>query len=634
MLQKMRDQTESTTFKVLVGIIVFVLAVFGFGAFNLFVGGVPEVASVNGEAITQDQLAREVERERRQLAARMGEQFDPALVDPVRLQGAVLDRLIARELMRQAADDLGVSVSRAQVDALVVRNPAFERDGRFDQDVYRQAVRSMGYTPQGFLDDTSELMALDQLQSGISSTAFLTRRELGVQASLLGQRRDLAYLPFDVDRFRTQVAVEDDQVQLRYEENLADYQTEESVDVGYVTLGLDDLVHDPSVEVSAADVQAAYEADRKAAPPSEERKSQHILLTTGDQRSDADAIAALEQIKARIEAGESFADVAGEVSEDPGSSSQGGELGFAGRGVFEPAFEHALFALQEPGDLSEPVRTDFGYHLIRLEEIRRHAYPEFDTVKDDIELRLRREQARTLFTDKLRELDSLAFEHPEGLQPIADALGLTLQNAEGITREQGPPPFDAAQARDAVFSDDVLDKGYNSAAVEFADDRAMVTRVAERHEPQPIPFEDVADDIRYAMETDQAQALADEAKAKALERLRAGDSAAEVADAFDSNWQTFAAVRRSATEVPRAVVQAAFDLPRPGSSGKSIGEATLPSGGRAVVTITSVQDGAVDTLSDNDLDGMRRFLADRVSREEFTAFYETLRDEATIHRPE
>jgi len=217
MLQKMRDQTQSFAFKVLVGLIVFVLAVFGFGAFNLFVTGDPEVASVNGEGITQNELATATERERRRLANRMGEEFDPGMIDPVRLQGAVLEQLIARKLLAQAADDLGVAVSRERVDQVVVSNAAFQAGGEFQSDMYRQAVRAMGYTPQGFLDDTAELMALEQLQTTISDSAFLTRRELNLHAALLGQRRDVAYLPFEVDRFRDQVSVSDEEVRLRYE---------------------------------------------------------------------------------------------------------------------------------------------------------------------------------------------------------------------------------------------------------------------------------------------------------------------------------------------------------------------------------------------------------------------------------
>lgn len=632
MLQKMRDQTQSLAFKVLVGLIVFVLAVFGFGAFNLFVTGDPEVASVNGEGITQNELATATERERRRLASRMGEEFDPSMIDPVRLQGAVLEQLIARELLAQAADELGVAVSRERVDQVVVSNPAFQAGGEFQGDMYRQAVQAMGYTPQGFLDDTAELMALEQLQTTVADSAFLTQRELNLHAALLGQRRDVAYLPFDVDRFRSQVSVTDEEVRLRYEENQRQYVTDERVDAAYVTLSLDDLVDDPSIDVSEAEVRSAYETDRAAAPPEQERRSRHILLETGEARSAEEAQAQLEAIRDRIESGESFADIAAEVSEDPGSATQGGDLGFAGRGIFDPAFEEALFALEAPGDVSEPVQTEFGYHLIQLEEVRDNAYPDFASVRQNIEQRLRREQAELVYAERLRELDNLAFEHPNDLQAIVEQLGLERQTVDAVTRTEGPAPFDDPALRDRLFSEDVLQKGFNSAAVEVGASEAVVMRVAERHEPEPIPFDEVAGEIRNAMEAERAGELAREAHAQALTRLQAGESVSAVANDFEANWQRFDAVRRNATEVPRAVLETAFALPRPGSDGKSVGEASLPRGGVAVVTVTRVEDGDVQALTDSELAGMRQFLGNRVSRQEFAALFETLRQQASIAR--
>ncbi len=632
MLQKMRDQTQSLVFKVLVGIIVVVLAIFGFGAFNLFVTGDPEVASVNGEGITQNELAVATERERRRIAAQMGGEIDPSLIDPVQLQGAVLDRLVARAVLAQAAEDLGVAVSREQIDRELVENPAFQVDGKFQPNLYRQAVQTMGYTPQGFMDDTAELMALQQLQSALMNSALLTDRELNVHARLLAQRRDVAYLAFTADAFRDQVEVTDEEVRLRYEENQRAYTTEEAVDAAYVILSADDLMDDPAVEVAEADVRAAYEQEREAAPAQEERRSRHILLETGDARSPEAARQALEDVRVRIEGGESFADLARELSEDPGSAAQGGELGFAGRGVFDPAFEEALFALEESGQISAPVQTDYGYHLIQLEEIRINEYPSFEQARGEIEQRLRRDQADVLYQERLRELDNLAFEQPESLQGIVDAMGLTRQTAEGVTRDQGPAPFDAPDVRQRLFGSEVLEQGFNSPAVELGPDRAVVMRVTERHPPEQIPFEEVAEQIRSEIETERARALAREAHAAAQAQLAAGEGAAEVASAHGLEWRTFEAARRSQAGVPRPVLDAAFALPRPGDTGKSIGDAVLPDGGLALVTVTRVQDADVAALPEAELDGMRRFLGNRVAQLEFGGFFESLREEASIRR--
>ncbi|MFU8814820.1 MAG: SurA N-terminal domain-containing protein [Pseudomonadales bacterium] len=633
MLQKMRDQTQSLAFKVLVGIIVFVLAVFGFGAVNLFVGGDPEVARVNGIGITEGELARQTERERRRIAGQMGADFDPTLIDPVRLQESVLEQLIGRALLQQAAEDFGVTVSRAHVDRVLVNNPAFQANGEFQPEFYRQTVQALGYTPQGFIDETAQLMALEQIQTAIADTAFLTERELAFHAGLLGQRRDVAYLPFTVDRFRAQVTVTDEDVQLRYQEDQRRYTTRESVDVEYVTLALEDLLGDPAIEVTEEAIANAYEAERAMAPPDEERRARHILLETNGQRSLEQARAMLQEIRARLEADESFADLAEEFSEDPGSAVAGGDLGFAGRGIYTPAFEEALFALEEPGEISEPVQTEFGYHLIKLEDVRTREFPSLEEMRPEIERTLRLSEAEALYSQRLREMDNLAFEQPGSLEAIEEELGLTAERVEGVTRDQGPGPFADPAVRDRLFTTDVLVNRFNSPAVEYQPNEAVVMRVVERHPPEPIPLESVADDIRDEIETERATSLAREAHSSALARLRAGESTAEVAADYATNWQTFELVRRTAAEVPRSVLQTAFSLPRPPANDKTLGQAGLPDGGLAVVAVSRVRDGELAALSESEVAGMRRFLEDRAANLELGALFQTLQDQASIRRP-
>jgi peptidyl-prolyl cis-trans isomerase D len=633
MLQKMRDQTQSTAFKVLVGIIVFVLAVFGFGTFNLFSTGDPGVASVNGEDITQNMIVSAAERERRRIAAQLGGEFDPDLIDPVRLQSAVLEQLVARSLMSQAAEDLGVGVSRAQIDAAVVRNPSFQLDGVFSQDTYLVAVRSLGFSPQDFLEETGEMLTLQHLQNGISGTAILTGKELREQARLLNQRRDVAYLGFDPDAFSDQVDVSEEEVTLRYEENQLDYMTEESVDLEYVALSWQGLLNDAEVAVSEEDIVSAYESDRALAPASEERRSRHILLQVSDERTAEEAEATLRELKARVEAGEDFAALAAEYSEDPVSAKVGGDLGFVGTGIFDPAFEAALFSM-EIGAISDPVRSDFGYHLIRLDEVRTREYPTLEEQRAEIEMRLKRAQAEALFVDRVRELDNLAFEEPNSLQGIADEMGLEIQQVAGVTRDAGDGLFDNAELREAAFSEEVLESGFNSAAVEYAPSAAVVMRVTERHEPVPIAFDEVEQEIRDEIVAERSRLMADAAHQSALARIRAGESVSAVADEYGLQWQRYEMVRRNSAEVPAEILQSAFSLRRPTDGGKSVGEAQLPGGERVVITVTRVADSDADALSESEISGVRAFLADRAARTDFEGFYQSIEANASIRMPE
>lgn len=632
MLQKLRDQTQSLGFKVLAGILVFVLAVFGFGAFNLFMGGDQEVASVNGKEITQGALVEAMERERRRIAAQLGDKFDASQIDPALLQASVLEQLIMRALLWSAVEDLGLGSSQQRIERSIFDNPQFQIDGEYDPDLYRRVVSSMLYSPQQYLDEAGMFLALQQLQGAISGTSAVTEWELRASARLVNQRRDLAYLIFQPTEFADQVDVGDDEVALRYRENALDYQTEETVDVAYVELTADALADHASIQVSESDLQQAYDAERGASLAGERRQGRHILLRVTDDRSEAQAIEELIALKERLQGGADFAELAREYSEDRGSAEAGGELGMVGRGIFDPEFENALWSLQE-GEISEPVVTEFGVHLIRLDAVEVVEYPPFDEKRDEIERRLRRDQAEILFADRVKELDNLAFEQADHLEGIAEELGLEVKTAAGVSRTHGPGVFANAVVRDAIYSADILDKGYNTPAIELTGERAVVARVTQRHEPQPIPLEEVAEDIRDAIVAERARALAQQAHADALARVTAGENVSVVADDYELRWQRRELAERNDPEVAQAVLAAAFELPRPGPGEKSVGQAALGDGELAVVTVTRVVDGDVEILADSEIENLRNTLAGRAANLDFSAFIGTLEDEASISRP-
>ena len=634
MLQKLRDQTQGLVFKVLVGIIIFVLAIFGFGAFNLFITTDPAIASVNGDDITQAMLAAEADRERRRMAAQFGADFDANLIDPLRLQNVVLDQLIGRMLLQQAAADLGIGASEKQISNRITSNPIFLIDNKFEETNYRRVVQFMGYNPKSFLEVTKEQIALQQLRSGIIDSAFLTDWELRQHARILNQRRDLAYLAFTHDAFADRIEVNDEAIALRYEENQLQYLTEENVDVTYVELISSDLINDPAIVVTEEDIRDTYETDKAAAPDEERRNSRHILLQVNDLRSAEDAQAQLMVLRDRIEAGESFAELAQEHSEDIASAAAGGELGAVAAGVFDADYDRVLWVLNE-GELSQPVQTELGYHLIKLESIEITKYPTFDELRGEIEDRLRRIQANQLFTDRIRELDNLAFEQPESLTGISEALALEIKHAQGISRTTGSGIFGNVQLREAIFSDEVLLKGYNSGAVEYIENRAVVARVGNRHESEPIPLEEVSEEIKSVIVAELARAEIDVAHTAALARIKAGESVAEVADDHGLQWRTVELARRTQPGVPREVLQRAFSLQRPADeAAKVVGEASSAAGEKYVVTVTRVEDGDVSTMAESEINTVRGLLVNRVSNVDFEGFYRTIENAASISRPD
>ena len=635
MLQKLREQTQGTGFKILVGAIIVVLTLFGFGATNLFMGGDPELAQVGSFSITQNQLATETERERQRLLSQMGPDFDPSNIDRLQLQEYVLQQLINRQVLYQATDELGIAVSPETVNDELINSPAYQVDGQFNEAIYRQQLRALGYTPLSFVEEFSNALSAETLQAGIYGSVSMPDWELTEIVRIISQRRDIAYLPLTVEQFSENVEVTEEEVTLRYNENQSDYMTPLTVDVSYLQMSAEDLVDDSSIEITEADLLSLYEDERALALADEQRDSAHILIQINQDRSDAEALAAITDIQNRIAAGEDFSELAKQYSEDAGSAVAGGDLGPAGKGIFDPAFENALWNLQEPDDISEPVLTNFGYHLIQLKNIVVPEYPEFDTMKEQLTLRAREIQAQDLFIDKALELERAAYEERFSLDNTAATMGLSVTKVPAVSQSGGneDPLLNDPAVNSVLFSSEVLE-GTNSDAIELNDTQIVVVRVDKQYEPEPVPLDQVADEIRGDLVREKALAAIEAAKAEGMQRLTAGESVTEIARDLGSRWQTFelAARANSGQNIPNAVLEAAFDLARPLPGKKSVGMSDLPDGA-ALITVTRVIQGDPTTTTDAEIEQLRQVAENRAARLDFQGLFEAARQQLGVKQP-
>ena len=635
MLQKLREQTQGTGFKILVGAIIVVLTLFGFGATNLFMGGDPELAQVGSFSITQNQLATETERERQRLLSQMGPDFDPSNIDRLQLQEYVLQQLINRQVLYQATDELGIAVSPETVNDELINSPAYQVDGQFNEAIYRQQLRALGYTPLSFVEEFSNALSAETLQAGIYGSVSMPDWELTEIVRIISQRRDIAYLPLTVEQFSENVEVTEEEVTLRYNENQSDYMTPLTVDVSYLQMSAEDLVDDSSIEITEADLLSLYEDERALALADEQRDSAHILIQINQDRSDAEALAAITDIQNRIAAGEDFSELAKQYSEDAGSAVAGGDLGPAGKGIFDPAFENALWNLQEPDDISEPVLTNFGYHLIQLKNIVVPEYPEFDTMKEQLTLRAREIQAQDLFIDKALELERAAYDERFSLDNTAATMGLSVTKVPAVSQSGGneDPLLNDPAVNSVLFSSEVLE-GTNSDAIELNDTQIVVVRVDKQYEPEPVPLDQVADEIRGDLVREKALAAIEAAKAEGMQRLTAGESVTEIARDLGSRWQTFelAARANSGQNIPNAVLEAAFDLARPLPGKKSVGMSDLPDGA-ALITVTRVIQGDPTTTTDAEIEQLRQVAENRAARLDFQGLFEAARQQLGVKQP-
>jgi len=629
MLQRMRDGAQSLGARIMVGIIVVVLTVFGFGAFNLFAVGEPVAAVVDGEEITEAALEAETERRRRNLLAQLGEDADPALIDTQALRSATLDGLIQRTLLAQFAGDLDVAVSDAHLSREITANPEFQVDGAFDEDRFRATLASAGFSPLSYQERVAADERLTQVTGAIADTAMVADREVRDAARVLLQRRDIAYLPVLSEPFIAAVELADEEIEARYESELDRYHTPETLDVEYVRLSFAAVMAEQ--EVTEAELRTAFdeaERDRLAAGDTARRRGAHILLEVGDERSEEEAVALLNATRAEVEAGADFADKARALSEDAGSAAAGGDLGLAERDAFVEPFADALWAL-EPGTMSAPVVTEFGVHLITLLEIETVPAPTFEASRDALAETVKRQRAAEGFDERMRLMDEIAFEESDTLAGISETMGLAIAATAGITRDAGQGPFTDDALRQALFQPDVLVEGYNSPAIRVGED-AVVARVATRHPPAERPLDEVREGIRATMAAERGGEQAAVATLAALAQLREGTEVSEIAAAVGSEWVVREDVSGSADGAPQAILNAAFKLDPPPPGGRSAIDVETPPDGYALVAVTRVALGDYAAMTEADRATLRDQLGTLAEDRDLTALVESLRAAADI----
>ena len=641
MLQQLRDQTQSTGFKILVVAIILVLTLFGFGATNIFLGTVPSVANVGDYEVTENVLAIETERERRRIITQMGPEFDPADIDRLQLQNFALDQLINRQVLYQATDMLGLAFSDADVNQQLVESPAYQVAGEFNEALYRQQVQMLGFSPPQFIEEVRQGLGSELLRQGVVASGFAQDWEVAQATALLDQRRDIAYLNLDVDEYMEGADVTEEAIATRYEEDRSVYVTEPTVDVEWVEITLAGLQASVDIDDSEEALRDIYDADVSTLIGNSQRASAHILILVDDTTDEASALQQIEAAAERLANGEEFAVLATELSQDPGSAALGGDLGMMTKGSFDSAFEEGLWALEQPGEVSEPVRSEFGYHLIQLKEIGTVEVPTFDEERAGILARLRSEAAADAFDLAMDDLERRAFEERYELTATAAAINATVQTVQGITQQsqdQASPWKYAENPEiiDSLYSPEGLD-GENSPVVMVSDGVAVVARVSQYNASEERSLEEVRDSIRESLKLESALSQIEADKLDALSQLQAGDSVSAVATGLGERWQRAELATRAGgtpqgpANIPQAVLNEAFALPRPVSGGKSVGSITGPEGSSLVV-VTRVLAGDVDATSEALVDQLAKEVIARDQQLEFAAFFTAAQESVGVSR--
>lgn len=623
MLQNIRDNSQGWIAKTIIGVIIVLLALTGFDAILSSTSNSQNAAEVNGEKISLTELNRAVEMQRRQLLQQLGRDFDASQLSEGLLRNAALSGLIERKLLLQGAEAAGFAFSQSALDQLILQTPEFQVDSKFDANRFDQVIAQMGYSRSQFRQMLEREMLIGQLRAGLAGSGFVTDREVEAFARLEQQTRDFATMILPADS--ASVAVEDDAVRTYYEEHASRYMTPEQVMVEYVELKRDTFFD--QIEVKDEDLQALYQ--REIANLAEQRQAAHILIEVNDKLSDEEARAKLEKLKARLDKGEDFAPLAREFSQDSGSADKGGDLGYAGPGVYDPAFEQVLYALKK-GEVSSPVRSEFGWHLVKLLDVQPPEVPSFDSLKEKLVRNLKSDQVEQAFVEASRELENAAFEASDLAQP-AQELGLQIKISSLFGREGGDGVAANRQVIQAAFSPEVLEQGSNSGVIELDPDTVVVLRVKEHKKPEQLPLEQVADSIREHL---LKQRAAEDAKSRGetlLSKLRQGHTPVEQAQQAEG-WQVVEAAARNQDGIAPSILQAVFGMSKPAAADKpSFAGVTLPNGNYVLIRLTGVSEPE-DGLSEEEKGMYRRFLASRSGQQDFAAYRRQLQSGAEIER--
>ena len=617
MLQDLRENSQGVIAKVIIG---FIVAIFALTGVEWLIGGFissPPVAEINGEEITEAQLQFNTQN---LLASLGGADIDQELLEQI-----ALNQLIEETVLKQSADRAGMIVSSDRVDRAIIENPSFQINGVFDSDLAVRTMASQGYNIPLYRQALSQSMLLGQIANAYSASNFITDSELESIAELTQQTRDFRYVSVTMGTRTLGNAISQEEIQRYYDENPAEFTQEESVDVNYVVL--DRNVIADEIQVDEAEIRAQYDAQRADFEGSSEKRASHILFEVGGTMDEAAAMELAATARQRLLDGEDFGAVALELSSDTVSAEEGGDIGYTDGSAFPQSIEAALETLA-PNEISEPVVTEFGVHVVKLTEDAENVYQAFEEISDRIERELKSAEVDLLFAERIEDMSNLAFETGD-LITISEQLGLEIQSADSVPRAGSSGLFANQALVTAAFSDEVMLEGNNSDVIEIGDNQAVVLRVQQFNESAVLPLDDVMGEIsvilRTQMEREAVQSLGEELLIAAEE---GGDVDALLAD-NELEWLDAENISRNDFSVNREVIDHVFTMAAPESE-PVVSSVSLANGTFVLVELNQVNPGEFSAIPEPDRNRLVDSLQSDLGVSDYQSFLVSLREGSDI----
>ncbi len=627
MLEKIREGSQGPVAKIILGAVILSFALAGIGS---YLGQTTEqpVAEVNGVKISQTEFSRAFQNERSRLEQQFGEYFAQIAADPnymAQIRQGVIDRLVQQELQTQLAAELGLRVSDESVRQTILELPYFKVGEKFNNDRYLQVIRQMNFQPDTFREYLRNDMTRSQLVSAIAGTDFALDSELKSAIALQQQTRSIDYLVVNKEAMQADVTVTEQEIADYYELNAGQFLSPERFSVNYIELKAADI---NVASVTEDDVKAYYEQNKAQYIEPEKRRVSHILVDNSEDDDAAKAKAAA--LLAQLEQGADFAELAESSSDDIVSGEMGGDLEWIERDVMDPAFEEAAFALENKGDYSDVVTSEFGYHIIKLTDIQPQQVKAYDDVKADLRAELERVEKVDAFYEKQSEMATLAFEISDRLVDAAEVAGVEVKSTTLLALNELPEPLNNPQVVSALTSVELLEDKVNSEVIELGNEHVIVVRINEHQPAATKALSEVNEQIKTRLVNEKSSKLAQD-KAQALfAQVQAGKSLNDVAAEQNLTVRQEAQLTRQSYAVSPAIVTQVFKMPHPEAT-PLVELVNLNNGDAAIVALNSVSDAQV---ADNIDPQMKQNITMAQANKNYMVFIESLKAKAKINLPQ
>ena len=619
MLQDIRDNSQGLIAKIIVGVIIAVFALFGVMRSTTL----PGVAEVNGQEISEAQLQNNTQ----QLLNSIGAGIDS--IDQDLLEQIALNQLIEQIILLQSAEEASMVISSNEIDRQMLETVSFQIGGVFNPDLAVRTLAGQGYSVASYREFLRQQLVLSQIANAYSSSNFVTEAELNRLTELSGQTRNFRYISVILGARTLGLAISDDQIAAYYESNKEDFIDEESLVVRYVILDKDEISEE--IEVDEIELKAQYESEREEYEGSSEKRAAHILFEVGADLAEADVLTLARETQQRILEGEDFEALALEFSSDIVSAEEGGDIGYTDGSAFPSEIEEALEILAV-NEVSDPIITEFGVHLVKLTEDSENSFQPYEEVVDRIERDKKSAEIELIYAERLQNLSNLAFETGD-LLTISEELNLPVLQSEPIGRSGGSAIFSNQELIAAAFSDEVLIDGNNSDVVELGAGQAVVLRIQEFNEAAVPALEEVQPEIAVIMRTEMEREEVQKVGENLLDAAERGEGLDELLNANELEWIVEEDIERNSFTVNREIVTKAFGMPRP-TALPELTTITLDNGTFVLLELNQVNSGAVDSLEQDELDALTETLSTGLGSSNFEAFLNNLRSNADIQRRE